>query len=105
MRADDILEPDLVLLGLDAILRRTPTPARKIVLRVRHKAKSASFLVTGGPDGTSIARGDVPGAAASEARFDTLLRIISTGLSLDEAVAEACFAGRWRLQSNERATS
>lgn len=87
MRADDAFEPDWVLLGLDAILRRTPTPARKIVLRVRHKTKSASFVVTGGPDGSSIARGEVPGGVTVEARFDTLLRIISTGLSLDEAVS------------------
>ena len=87
MRADDVFEPDWVLLGLDAILRRAPTPARKIVLRVRHKTKSATFLVTGGPGGASIAKGDDPGAVTIEARFDTLLRIISTGLSLDEAVS------------------
>jgi DNA-binding HxlR family transcriptional regulator len=87
MRADDVFEPDWVLLGLDAIVRRTPTPARKIVLRVRHKTKSASFLVTGGSDGSSITIGDGPGGAAIEARFDTLLRIIATELSLDEAVS------------------
>ena len=88
MRADDIFEPDWVLLGLDAIVRRTPTPARNIVLRVRHKAKSASFLIAGGSAGTSIIRSDGPGGATIEARFDTLLRIIATDLSLDEAVSE-----------------
>lgn len=87
MRADDVFEPDWVLLGLDAITRRAPTPARRIVLRVRHKAKSASFLVEGGSEGTSITRSDGPGGAVIEARFDTLLRIIATELSLDDAVA------------------
>ncbi|MSP74942.1 MAG: transcriptional regulator [Rhodospirillaceae bacterium] len=88
MHPDDAFEPDWVLLGLDAVTRRTPTPARKIVLRVRHKAQSASFLVQGGPGGTSIEKSDGPGGAAIEARFDTLLRIISTALPLDQAIAD-----------------
>jgi len=88
MRPDDAFEPDWVLLGLDAVTRRTATPPRKIVLRVRHKAQAASFLVQGGPSGTSIERGEGPGGAAIEARFDTLLRIISTALPLDQAMAD-----------------
>jgi DNA-binding HxlR family transcriptional regulator len=88
MRPDDEFEPDWVLLGLDAITRLTPTPARKVVLRVRHKAKSASFLVQGGASGTMIAKGEGPGGAAIEARFDTLLRIISTELPLEQAISD-----------------
>lgn len=88
MRPDDVFEPDWVLLGLDAVTRRSPTPARKIVLRVRHKTQSASFLVEGGPEGTSIVKSEGPGGAAIEARFDTLLRIISTALPLDRAIAD-----------------
>lgn len=88
IRPEDAFEPDWVLLGLDAVARRTPTPARKIVLRVRHKAQAASFLVQGGPAGTSIERGEGPGGAAIEARFDTFLRIISTALPLDRAIAD-----------------
>lgn len=88
MRADDAFEPDWALLGLEAILKRTPTPAHKIVLRVRHNAKCESFLLAGGPDGASIAKGDDPYAAAIEARFDTLLRIIAHGLSVDEALSQ-----------------
>jgi DNA-binding HxlR family transcriptional regulator len=87
MRPDDEFEPDWVLFGLDAIARKTPTPARKIVLRVKHRAKAASFLVTGGPSGTTIAKNDGPGAAVIEARFDTLLRIIATRLPLDQAIS------------------
>jgi len=88
MHPDDAFEPDWVLLGLDAVTRRTPTPSRKIVLRVRHKSLSASFLVQGGSDGTSIVKSEGPGGATIEARFDTLLRIISTALPLDQAIAD-----------------
>jgi len=88
MRPDDVFEPDWVLLGLDAIARRTPTPLRKIVLRVKHKTKAASFLVEGGPQGTSLSRSDGSGGALIEARFDTLLQIISTKLPLDRAMTD-----------------
>jgi DNA-binding HxlR family transcriptional regulator len=88
MRPDDEFEPDWVLLGLDAITRQTPTPARKILLRLKHKAKAASFLVEGGEQGTTITSSEGPAPAAIEARFDTLLRIISTQLPLDQAISE-----------------
>jgi hypothetical protein len=88
MRPDDEFDPDWVLLGLDAIARRTPTPARKILLRVRHKTKSASFLVAGGAGGTSIAKSDGPGGAMLDTTFDTLLRLIATEVSIDDAVSQ-----------------
>lgn len=88
LRPDDTFELDSVLLGLDAVARQTPTPARSIVLRVTHEEKSVSFLVQGGPDGTTICRGDGPANATIETRFDTLLRILSTQLSLEQATAE-----------------
>lgn len=87
MRADDEFEPDWVLLGLDAIARRTPTPTSSILLQVRHKAKSASFLVEGGTRGATIARSEGPGKAMIEARFDTLLRLIASDLSIDDALS------------------
>ena len=77
-----------MLLGLDAITRQTPTPARRIALRVTHGSKSASFLVQGGPQGTTLSRGDGPASATIETRFDTLLRILSTQLPLEQAVSE-----------------
>ncbi len=88
MHPDDTFEPDWVLLALDAIARRTPTPSHKIALRIRHKAQSASFLIRGGPDGASIVRSDEPGGAMIETGFDTLLRIISTALPLEQAISE-----------------
>jgi DNA-binding HxlR family transcriptional regulator len=88
MRDDDAFEPDWVLLGLDAVTRQTPTPAQKIVLRIRHKAKGANFVVEGGAAGTTIARGDGPGNAAIEARFDTVLQMLARKVSLDDAIAK-----------------
>ena len=60
-RPDDTFDPDWVLLGLDAIARQTPTPARRIALRVSQGGKSASFLVQGGRHGTTISRVMEPG--------------------------------------------
>ena len=77
-----------MLLGLDAIARQTPTPARRIALRVTQGGKSASFLVQGGPQGTTLSRGEGSASATIETRFDTLLRILSTQLPLAQAVTE-----------------
>lgn len=88
IRPDDTVEPESVLLGLEAIARQTPTPARTIALRVTQDGKSASFLVQGGPNGTTLGRGDGPASATIEMRFDTLLRLLSTELPLEQAVAQ-----------------
>jgi DNA-binding HxlR family transcriptional regulator len=88
MRPDDTFEPDWVLLALDAITRQTPTPARTIALHVTQGGKSANFLVKGGPLGTTVGRGDGPASATIAARFDTVLRILSTQLPLAQAVSE-----------------
>ncbi len=87
-RHGDAFEPDWVLLGLDAVTRQTPTPARKLGLRVTHGGKSAGFLVQGGPAGTVLSRGDEEAKAVVEARFDTLLMILSARLPLDKAVTD-----------------
>ena len=87
MRDGDEFEPDWVLLGLDAITRLQPSPAERIQLRVRHKAKSASFLVEGGAQGTQIAKSDERAGTAVETRFDTLLQVIARDLTIDDAVS------------------
>lgn len=87
-RPGDAFEPDWVLLALDAIARRTPTPARTIALRVSQGGKSAGFLIQGGRQGTTISRGDGPASATIETRFEALLRILSTQLPLEQAVSE-----------------
>lgn len=88
MRPDDTFEPDWVLLGLDAIARQTPTPPHRLLLRVKHKAKAASFLACGGKQGTSLTKGEAPSDASIECRFDTLLRLISKDLPIEAAIVD-----------------
>jgi DNA-binding HxlR family transcriptional regulator len=88
MRPDDEFEPEWVLLALDAVAKCTPSPAGKISLRVKHKAKSATFLVESGEQGTRLSLSDSPSGVIVETRFDTLLRIIAGALPLDQAIAE-----------------
>jgi DNA-binding HxlR family transcriptional regulator len=87
MREDDTFEPDWVLLALDAIARREPTPARRIGLRVPHPDGIAGFVIEGGPEGTRITKGELAEGATIEARFDVFLRILARQLSLDTAIA------------------
>src|SRR3984893_608506 len=87
MRKDDTFEPDWVLLALDAIARRTPTPVCRIGLRVPHRDGFARFVIEGGPEGTRIAQGDLAGAATIEVRFDVLLQILAKQVPLDAAIA------------------
>jgi len=87
MREGDTFEPDWVLLALDAIARRTPTPVCRIGLRVPHPDGSAGFVIEGGPEGTRIAKGDLPGGALIEARFDVLLQILAKQVPLNAAIA------------------
>jgi DNA-binding HxlR family transcriptional regulator len=88
MRADDEFDPDWGLLALDANARRTPTPPHKILVRLRHNTRIASFLIAGGAAGTTITRSDGPGSATIETTFETFLPIISLKLSLEQAIAQ-----------------
>jgi DNA-binding HxlR family transcriptional regulator len=93
-RPGDEFEPDWVLLGLDAIARRTPVPAVSVGLVVTHGRKAATFTVAGGQNGTIITRGDAGSRATLEAPFDAVLQIIGKRISLDKALAD----NRARLQ-------
>lgn len=87
MRAGDEFEPDWVLLALDAITRRTASPNEKILLRVRHGLKAASFLLEGGAQGTTITKSEGPARASIEAKFDIVLNLIARNLSIENAVS------------------
>jgi DNA-binding HxlR family transcriptional regulator len=84
----DDFEPDWVLLGLDAIARRTPVPAINVGLIVTHGKKSAGFTVSGGPGGTTITRNEAGCKAILEAPFDAVLHIVGKRISLDKALAD-----------------
>jgi DNA-binding HxlR family transcriptional regulator len=98
MREDDTFEPDWVVLALDAIAGRAPTPACRVTLRVPHPGGVAPFVIEGGPQGTRIAKGELAGGAAIEARFDVFLQILTRQLTLDEAARTR----QARLEGSER---
>src|SRR6266404_3119694 len=52
----DAFEPDWVLLGLDAIAKRTPVAKVSVALVVTHGRKFAGFTVTGVEGGPAIHR-------------------------------------------------
>lgn len=83
----DAFEPDWVLLGLDAIAKRTPVAKVSVGLVVTHGKKSADFTVTGGQGGTVIHKGMIDCRATLEAPFDAVLQIVGMSVSLEEAVA------------------
>jgi DNA-binding HxlR family transcriptional regulator len=98
MREGETFEPDWVLLALDAIAKRAPTPACRINLRIPYQGGAAGFIIEGGPQGTRVAKGELAEGAAIEARFDAFLQILTRKLSLEQAAANK----QVRLEGNER---
>jgi hypothetical protein len=76
-----------VLLGLDAIAKRTPVPNVSVGLIVTHGKKSAAFTIAGSQSGTTIRRGGADCKATLEAPFDTVLQIVGKSVSLEDAMA------------------
>jgi DNA-binding HxlR family transcriptional regulator len=99
IREDDTFEPDWVLLALDAIARRTPTPACRIGLRVPHPGGAAAFVIEGGSEGTRVIKGDLAEGVTIEARFDVFLQILAKQVSLGSATANQ----QARVEGNPRA--
>lgn len=82
----DAFEPDWVLLGLDAIAKRTPVAKVSVGLIVTHGKKSAAFTVAGGEGGTTIQKGGADWKATLEAPFDVVLQIVGMSMSLEDAM-------------------
>jgi DNA-binding HxlR family transcriptional regulator len=83
----DTFEPDWVLLGLEAIAKRTPVPAMSVGLVVTHDKKSADFTVAGGESGTTIQKSMTDCKATLEAPFDAVLQIVGMSVRLQDAIA------------------
>lgn len=82
----DTFEPDWVMLGLEAIAKRSAVPEIKVGLVVTHGKKSADFTVAGGGSGTSIRRGIADCKGILEAPFDAVLQIVATSVSVQGAI-------------------
>jgi DNA-binding HxlR family transcriptional regulator len=98
MRDDDSFEPDWVLLALDAIARRTPTPVCRIGLRVPHPGGDAAFIIEGGAEGTRVSKGELADDPLIEARFEVFLQVLTKQLSLEAATANQ----QARIEGSER---
>jgi DNA-binding HxlR family transcriptional regulator len=98
MRDDDSFEPDWVLLALDAIARRTPTPVCRIGLRIPHPGGDAAFIIEGGAEGTRVSKGELADGPMVEARFEVFLQILTKQLSLEAATANR----QARIEGSER---
>jgi DNA-binding HxlR family transcriptional regulator len=98
MRDDDSFEPDWVLLALDAIARRTPTPVCRIGLRIPHPGGDAAFIIEGGAEGTRVSKGELADGPLVEARFEVFLQILAKQLSLEAATANR----QARIEGSER---
>ena len=75
-----------MLLGLDAIAKRSPVPEIRVGLVVTHGKKSAGFTVAGSGVGTAIQRGLADCKGTLEAPFDAVLQIIGMSVSLQDAI-------------------
>ncbi|WFU18219.1 helix-turn-helix domain-containing protein [Bradyrhizobium sp. CB3481] len=82
----DTFESDWVMLGLDAIAKRSPVPEINVGVVVTHGKKSAGFTVAGGGSGTSIRRGITDCRGTLEAPFDAVLQIVATSVSVQDAI-------------------
>jgi DNA-binding HxlR family transcriptional regulator len=82
----DTFEPDWVLLGLEAIAKRTPVPVMSVGLVVTHGKKSADFTVAGDESGTTIRKGMADCKATLQAPFDAVLQIVGMSVSLQDAI-------------------
>lgn len=88
MRPDDTFDPDWVLLALDAIARRTPTPSCCIGLRLPKIGGSATFTIEGGKQGTRVAKGEPARGPVIETRFEVFLQILAGEIKMTEAIAK-----------------
>src|SRR5947208_1512585 len=82
----DTYEPDWVLLGLDAIAKRSSVPEIRVGLVVTHGKKSAGFTVAGSSVGTTIQKGLTDCKGTLEAPFDAVLQIVGMSVSLQDAI-------------------
>lgn len=98
-RPDDHLEPRWVPMGLEAMARRGPSPARSVEVRVRTGHEPLVLRVLGGPTGTRVCHEPGPADAVLEAEPRALLALAAGLLTADQAVA----AGQALIQGDPAA--
>lgn len=86
-RPRERVEPEWMQLALTAMARRSASPGRTFVLRIREGRQEAVFSVSGGRAGTRVVPGEAGGADVTLALdVPTLLAVAAGSLALDHAV-------------------
>lgn len=91
-RRGEEFHPDWMCLALQACARRTASPERSFVLRIRRSTKQATLRIAGGPRGTSVTRGEGPADATISAPVEVVLGLINGRVPPDVAVEQGLAA-------------
>jgi DNA-binding HxlR family transcriptional regulator len=94
---DDHMEPRWVPMGLAAVARRGPTPARSVELRVTGGPETVVFRVVGGAEGTRVLHEPGPADGVLETGPREAIALAAGLLPLDAALA----AGRARVVAGD----
>jgi len=98
-RPRERVEADWLRLALAACGRRTPTPARSILLRIRGQRGEFLLRVTGGAGGTTVTDRLEPAEATVVADPQTVMGLMTGALSAQAALRE----GRVRVEGDPAA--
>lgn len=86
--AGDHVEPDWLVLAVDAFARTGPTPARRFELRPYSGESEAVLRVSGGPDGTHSIHDDLPVDASIQAPMTVVMGLMSGSISPKTALTD-----------------
>lgn len=85
-RKGEEFHPDWMCLALSACARRTASPKRTFLLRIRRGKEEATLRVSGGAEGTTVTRGEGPADATISAPVEVVLGLMSGGMPPQTAV-------------------
>ena len=83
----DHVEPDWLVVAIQAFARPGPTPSRRFELRPRNGDREAVMRVAGGPDGTHAIDDDLPVDACIRAPVMVVMGLMSGKVSPEAALA------------------
>jgi len=86
-RKGDRFEPAWTRLALAACARRTPSPARSVLVRIREGSEEAVVHVAGGAAGTIVTDGPAPAEVTVVTSIKTLLALMAGAQTAEAALA------------------
>lgn len=85
-RTGERFEPEWMRLALEACARRTASPPRSFVVRVRRGPREATLRVAGGPGGTTVSQGEGAVDATITGPVEPVLGLMSGALDPRAAI-------------------